>query len=126
MGAIVMIFFVGFLLAVITKDIVLGPDGVANNTISEILRERAHKSSFFPWLLAVYAGRWLNPFDGAQSIFPPTANSFIISIIMLVFVSGIVLLIDSHCRKKSLIRCLIIMPLGFVSGWLLIPIDFSV
>lgn len=42
-------------------------DDIEGNSFSELLHQSTLETTFYPWALAVYMGRWFHPVDGLES-----------------------------------------------------------
>ena len=112
-GIVALVFVVTLL--VLTSIASFG-DSIQGNTFSELLRESTVNSTFYPWALAVYMGRWFHPVDGLSSplgVFGP--------ILLMASTWGIVVLGDVLKRKGKRIWPWLIVAVGFGVGVLTWP-----
>ncbi|MBD3618895.1 MAG: hypothetical protein HUJ28_05435 [Chromatiales bacterium] len=86
-------------------------DSIPGNTFSELLRESTLNSTFYPWALSVYMGRWFHPVDGLESplgLFGP--------VLLMALTWGIIVLGDVLRKKGKRIWPWLIVALGFATG----------
>lgn len=112
--AIVGLVFVAALL--VLTSLASFADKVPGNTFSELLRESTVDSTFYPWALAVYMGRWFHPVDGLQSplgVWGP--------VVLMATTWGIVVLGDILRRRGKHPWPWLVVALGFGVGILTWP-----
>lgn len=111
---IIALVFVATLL-VLTSIASFGDD-VPGNSFSELLRASTVETTFYPWALAVYMGRWFHPIDGLSSplgVWGP--------IVLMVATWGMIVLGDVLRRRHKRIWPWLVVALGFVVGMLTWP-----
>lgn len=120
MGILIGVLLIVAVIALIGIDIWLVADQIEGNTFSEMLREGARVTTFFPWALAVLIGRWFHPVDSLK----PVLGNF--SIPTLMITSYIVVVLgDILKKKKHPVPLWIVVIIGIVIGALCVPITFS-
>lgn len=111
---IVALVFVTTLL-VLTSIASFGDD-LPGNSFSELLRESTLQSTFYPWALAVYMGRWFHPVDGFQTplgAFGP--------VVLMAATWGVVVLGDLLRKRGRRLWPWVTVTLGFATGALTWP-----
>ena len=112
--AIVGLVFVAALL--VLTSIASFADQVPGNTFSELLRESTLDSTFYPWALAVYMGRWFHPVDGLESplgVWGP--------VVLMATTWGMVVLGDVLRRQGKRLWPWLVVTIGFAVGTLTWP-----
>jgi hypothetical protein len=112
--AIVGLVFVAALL--VLTSIASFADKVPGNTFSELLRESTLDSTFYPWALAVYMGRWFHPVDGLESplgVWGP--------VVLMAMTWGMVVLGDVLRRRGKRLWPWLVVSVGFAVGNLTWP-----
>lgn len=112
--AIVGLVFVATLL--VLTAIASFADSIPGNTFSELLRESTINTTFYPWALAVYLGRWFHPVDGLQSplgVWGP--------ILLMASTWGIIVLGDILARRGKRIWPWLVVAVGYGIGILTWP-----
>ncbi len=112
--AIVGLVFVAALL--VLTSIASFADQVPGNTFSELLRESTLDSTFYPWALAVYMGRWFHPVDGLESplgVWGP--------VVLMATTWGMVVLGDVLRRRGKRLWPWLVVTIGFAVGTLTWP-----
>ena len=112
--AIVGLVFVATLL-VLTSIASFGDD-LPGNTFSELLRESTVNTTFYPWALAVYLGRWFHPIDQLVSplgVWGP--------VLLMATTWGIVVLGDILARRGKRIWPWLVVLVGYGIGVLTWP-----
>lgn len=107
-GIVALVFVVTLL--VLTSIASFGDD-LEGNTFSELLRASTVSSTFYPWALAVYMGRWFHPVDDLASplgVFGP--------VVLMAATWGMVVLGDVLKRGDRRIWPWLTVALGFVVG----------
>ena len=115
LGILGIIFVV--VLLVLTAIASFGDD-LEGNTFSELLRASTINTTFYPWALAVYMGRWFHPVDDLQSPLGLAGGAalLMLSTWIMIVVGDIVL------RKKGKrIWPWLIVTLGYGMGMLTWP-----
>jgi len=91
-------------------------DKIEGNTFSELLRASTIETTFYPWALSVYMGRWFHPVEHLQS---PLG---IWGVILLMTTTwGIIVLGDILQRKGIRIWPWLVVTLGYIVGVLAWP-----
>lgn len=91
-------------------------DDVPDNTFSFLLRESTIETTFYPWALSVYMGRWFHPVDDLSlplGMWGP--------IILMAATWGMVVLGDVLRRNGKRIWPWLVVTLGYVVGTLSWP-----
>lgn len=86
-------------------------DNIDNNSFSYLLRKSTLDTTFYPWALAAYMGRWFHPVDGLDSplgVWGP--------ILLMAATWGMVVLGDVMRRQGKRIWPWLVVSLGFVVG----------
>lgn len=112
--AIVGLAFVATLL--VLTAIASFADPLPGNSFSELLRESTVDTTFYPWALAVYMGRWFHPVDGLESplgVWGP--------ILLMATTWGVIVLGDVLRRKGKRPWPWLVVTAGFVAGVLTWP-----
>lgn len=91
-------------------------DDTEGNSFSELLRQSTLDTTFYPWALAVYMGRWFHPVDGLESplgIWGP--------VVLMATTWGVVVAGDLLRRSGRRIPPWVLVTAGFVCGTLTWP-----
>lgn len=120
MGILIGVLLIVGVIGLIVIDIWLLADTLPGNTFSEMLREGAKVTTFFPWALAILIGRWFHPVDSLK----PVLGNFSIPTLMITSYI-IVVLGDILKKKRHPIPSWIIVLIGIVIGALCVPVTFS-
>lgn len=91
-------------------------DNIEGNTFSELLRESTINTTFYPWALAVYMGRWFHPIDDLQSPLGIWGPMILMVLSWLVIVLG-----DILAKKGIRIWPWLIVISGYITGILTWP-----
>lgn len=91
-------------------------DDIEGNTFSELLRASTIDTTFYPWALSVYMGRWFHPFEQLQS---PLG---IWGVIVLMITTWIMVVLGDILRKQGKrIWPWLVVTLGYTIGVLTWP-----
>lgn len=91
-------------------------DDIEGNTFSELLRASTINTTFYPWGLAVYMGRWFHPVEGLHS---PLGIWGVI--VLMITTWGMVVLGDVLRRKGKRLWPWLVVTLGYAVGVLAWP-----
>lgn len=91
-------------------------DNIEGNTFSELLRASTIDTTFYPWALSVYMGRWFHPFEQLQS---PLG---IWGVIVLMITTWIMVVLGDILRRQGKrIWPWLVVTLGYTIGVLTWP-----
>lgn len=109
-----------FMLALTVLAAVLAArSGNGNTTFSETLREGGKRSTVFPWLFAVFAGRWFHPADGLDLL-------GVAGVIILVALTLVVVIVGERWRtpgNETALPSWLVVLTGVAAGGLLWPMN---
>lgn len=91
-------------------------DTIENNSFSYLLRKSTLETTFYPWALAAYMGRWFHPLDGLES--PLGAWG---PVLLMAATWGMVVLGDVMRRRGRPLWPWLVVTLGFIVGSLTWP-----
>lgn len=91
-------------------------DNIEGNTFSELLRASTINTTFYPWALSVYMGRWFHPVEQLQS---PLGIWGVI--VLMITTWGMIVLGDVLQRKGKRIWPWLVVTLGYGVGVLTWP-----
>ncbi len=91
-------------------------DNIEGNTFSELLRASTVGTTFYPWALSVYMGRWFHPVEQLQS---PLGIWGVI--VLMTTTWGIIVLGDILRRRGKRIWPWLVVTLGYIVGILTWP-----
>lgn len=115
-GWVISLIGIAFVAALLLLTALQVGGRVPDNTLSALLRQSTVKSTFWPWGLSVYAGRWFHPVDGLESplgLFGP--------IVLMAATWGIIVLGDVLAKEGKRIWPWLVVAVGFVVGSLCWP-----
>lgn len=116
---VLLVLTVVFVVAVIAVDVPAAIDNTAGNTFSELLREGGTQTTIFPWLFAVFAGRWFHPVDNLE--LAGLGGAIALMILTFIVVSGG----DVLRRNGRPVPSWLVVVAGLLAGVLLWPADFG-
>lgn len=115
---VLLVLTVVFVVAVIAVDVPAAIDRTEGNTFSELLREGGRQITIFPWLFAVFAGRWFHPVDNLELF--GIGGAVALMVLTFVVVSGG----DVLRRNGHPVPSWLVVVVGLLAGGLLWPADF--
>lgn len=115
---ILLVLTVIFIVAVIGIDIPAAIDRTTGNTFSELLREGGTQTTVFPWIFAVFAGRWFHPVDNLE--LTGIAGALALMVLTFVVIAGG----DILRRNGRPVPSWLVVVVGLLAGALLWPADF--
>lgn len=95
MGILIGVLLIVGVIALIGIDIWLVSDKVTGNTFSEMLREGAKLTTFFPLSVAILIGRWFHPVDNLK----PLLGLYSIPVLMII--SYTIVVLGDILKKKG-------------------------
>lgn len=86
-------------------------DEIPGNTFSELLRESTLETTFYPWALSVYMGRWFHPVDALE-----TPLGLWGPVVLMTTTWGVVVAGDLLKRNGTPIPGWVVVAAGFLVG----------
>lgn len=113
LGIVGLVFVVTLL---VLTSIASFADDIEGNTFSELLRKSTIDTTFYPWALSVYMGRWFHPIDDLQAPLGLAGPPVLMASTWLIIVIG-----DVLRRKGKRVWPWLVVALGYSVGILTWP-----